>query len=55
METAERNYVQHDLIASPPVTGRGERITFAVLVAAVFLVTVTLVAICLSGAVTGLP
>lgn len=55
MQTAERNYVQCDLIESPPASGHRERIGFAVLVAAVFLVTITLVVMCLNGAVTGLP
>jgi hypothetical protein len=55
MQTAERNYVQRDLIESPPASGHRERIGFAVLVAAVFLVTITLVVMCLNGAVTGLP
>ena len=62
MQTAERNYVQHDLIGSPPATaghceriGHWERIAFAVLVAAVLLVATALVVMCLGGTVTGLP
>ncbi len=63
MQTAERSYVQHDLIGSPPSAAAGhrerigqwERIAFAVLVTAVLLVTTALVVMCLSGTVTGLP
>lgn len=56
MQTAERNYVQHDLIKSPsPAAGHRERIAFAVLVAAVLLVTMALVVMCLGGTVTALP
>jgi hypothetical protein len=61
MQTAERNYVQHDLIGSPPAAGHcerighWERIAFAVLVAAVLLVATALVVMCLGGTVTGLP
>jgi hypothetical protein len=60
MQTAERNYVQHDLIGTPTAgrrepIGYGERIAFAVLVVAVLLVTIALVVMCLSGTVTGLP
>jgi hypothetical protein len=61
MQTAERNYVQHDLIGSPPAAGHcvrigpWERIAFAVLVAAVLLVATALVVMCLGGTVTDLP
>lgn len=61
MQTAERNYVRHDLIGSPPAAGHRarighwQRIAFAVLVAAVLLVTAALVVMCLGGTVTGLP
>jgi hypothetical protein len=55
MKTAERHRVQREYAAPERQTGRGERIAFAVLVAAVLLVTTALTVMCLTGTITGLP
>jgi hypothetical protein len=55
MKTAERYRVQHAPAAPVRRAGRGERVGFTVLVAAVLLVTAALTVMCLTGTVTGLP